>query len=222
MDPVSIIASTIAISQAILSAYKAIEHIKGLPKAFREVNQNIPLVQETLELARLQLERVGLNEPSGKAVEPVISNCHKKFEALQNIFQEIDKGKDAKDWSALVSFYRTTVVPLGKAHRVEALMQDILKDLRMLAINQLFKTATQSQVAKLESAVQDLSNVDPSLPDADFETSVSNVTQHVAQGATGNQPVNVGPGTQTNRFGGYEFNTGGAPMHFGTDFMGKN
>ena len=53
----------------------------------------------------------------------------------------------------MLEFYHRIVILLGKAHWVEALMKDILKGLKELAINQLFKTVTQSQMARLEKAI---------------------------------------------------------------------
>jgi hypothetical protein len=99
-------------------------------------------------------------------------------------------------------------------------MQDILKGLKELAINQLFKTATQSQIARLEETIQGLSKVEPSVPDSDFENSGTlNVTQNVAQGGTGNQAVNR-EGQQENVFGN-QFKLSGGNMNFGTDFLKK-
>lgn len=220
MDPVSVIVSIINVVQAISSTYEAIQHLRGLPKAFTEVNQSLPLVKETLEAARSQLLGVPLDEASAKAIELVTKGCEEKANALLDIFQKIDNGKkDAKN-GGVFEFYRTIVIPLGKAHRVEALMQDILKGLKKLAINQLFKTATQSQIAGLEEAIQGLSKVEPSVPDSDFEDSGTlNVTQNVAQGGTGNQAVNR-EGKQENVFGN-QFNTSGGGMNFGMDFLKK-
>src|SRR5271154_6676870 len=107
MDPVSIIVSTITVVQAVSSTYKAIQHLRGLPKAFNEVNQSLPLVKETLEAARSQLLGAPLDEASAKAIEPVIKVCEEKAHALLALFQKIDNGKkDAKDGWAL-EVYRT-------------------------------------------------------------------------------------------------------------------
>lgn len=101
----------------------------------------------------------------------------------------------AKDGSVL-GFYRTSLLRLGKGNRVETLMQDILKGLRALAVNQLFRTATQSQMAKLEEAIEKLSHVESSIPDSDFESSGTHNTQHVGPGGIGNQYNHSGLGHQ--------------------------
>ncbi|KAH7109488.1 hypothetical protein B0J13DRAFT_663639 [Dactylonectria estremocensis] len=106
---------------------------------------------------------------------------------LQDIFEKVEKGaKSAKDGSVL-DFYHTSLLRLGKAHQVETLMRGILKGLDALATNQLFKTATQSQMAQLKEAIDQLSNVESSVPDSDFESSGTNFTQNIASGGTGHQ-----------------------------------
>ncbi|KAH7108965.1 hypothetical protein EDB81DRAFT_769315 [Dactylonectria macrodidyma] len=185
MDPLSVIASTIAAVQAISSTYKTIQHLRGLPNEFNEVSRNLPLAQDTLGLARDRLQGLDLDDSSKEALQPVVSGCEEKAKMLQDIFEKVEKGaKSAKDGFVL-DFYRTSLLRLGKAHRVETLMRGILKGLDALATNQLFKTATQSQMAQLKEAIDQLSNVESSVPDSDFESGTN--SQHIASGGTGYQ-----------------------------------
>ncbi|KAF4633629.1 hypothetical protein G7Y89_g4494 [Cudoniella acicularis] len=218
MDPLSLTVATIAIVQTISSTYNAIRHLKGLPKAFKEVAQDLLLVKETLDLARSQLEASTLDESTQKAIEPIFKSCQEKASALSDIFQEIEKrkkqGREVKDWSTLVSFYRTLMLRMGKTHRVEALMQGMLKGLRALAVHQLFMVATKAQVEKLEKAIRKLSEIEPSLPDSEFETNSTNYTQNISEGGKGNQ-FNAAGGSQKNVLG-HEFNATGS-MNFVTN-----
>ncbi|KAI8710751.1 SesA domain-containing protein [Fusarium sp. LHS14.1] len=202
MDPLSIIASTIAIVEAVSSTYKAIQHLRGLPDEFKEVSQNLPLAQDTLALARDHLQGLTLDDSSKKAIQPVVSGCEERAKMLQDIFEKVEKGtKNAKDGSVL-DFYRTSLLRLGKAHRVETLMRGILRDLNALATNQLFKTATQSQ---LEEAIDRLSNVESSVPDSDFDSPRSN-SQHIASGGTGYQSNITGQDHKINSGSGKQYN----------------
>ncbi|RSL82714.1 hypothetical protein CEP52_016898 [Fusarium oligoseptatum] len=186
MDPLSIIASTIAIVEAVSSTYKAIQHLRGLPDEFKEVNQNLPLAQDTLALARDHLQGLALDDSSKNAIQPVVSDCKERAKMLQEIFEKVEKrAKNAKDGSVL-DFYRTSLLRLGKAHRVETLMRGILRDLDSLATNQLFKTATQSQTAQLKEAIDQLSNVESLVSDSEFDSPWTN-SQHIASGGTGYQ-----------------------------------
>jgi hypothetical protein len=222
MDPLSIIASAITIVSAISKIYDNMKDIQGLPKAFKEVGQNLNLADETLKLARAQLQSQNISESTKEAINPVLRDCERKATSLNRIFEEISKveegGKKAKDWAALASLYRRTVLHLGKAHRVETLMQGILTGLKGLAIHRVFSTENQEQMDKLERALESLSKVEPSLNDSDFDRSGTQLNQDIATGGTGNQFVNEA-GYQTNKFGGNDYNTGGAAMYFGTGFL---
>ncbi|GAB1311330.1 Ankyrin repeat domain-containing protein 50 [Madurella fahalii] len=154
MDPLSVlsaIASTIALTQAISSTYRAIQHLRGLPKAFNEVNQGLPLVENTLALVRDQLDSMDLDESLTRTIGPVVRGCEEKARALHDIFEEVEKKKEANDWLAL------PMSRLSKARQVKTLMQEIERDVEGLAANRLFRTATQDQMAKLEKAIQKLS-----------------------------------------------------------------
>ncbi|CAI7623084.1 unnamed protein product [Penicillium pancosmium] len=219
MDPLSITAATIAIIGSISSTYNAIQHLRGLPKAFLGVGQNLPLVKETLELARSQLQGPS-DESVKKAIEPVIHDCQEKAIALNKIFDELEKAmkqeKDANDWSALVNFYRKTVVYMGKSHKVETLMQELLNNLKWLAIHQLFKVTGQGLTVKLENAINELSVVEPSLPDSDFDMKGTNITQTNSDNARGF----VSTGRHQENTMGHKFHSAGN-MSFGlkTDFQ---
>ncbi|KAK2590898.1 hypothetical protein QQS21_011410 [Conoideocrella luteorostrata] len=199
MDPLSIVASTIAIIQATATAYKAIQDLRGLPKEFNEVSRNLPLAEDTLPLVRAQLEGETLNEPSTTALEPFIFGCETKAKKLRDILRSIEI-RVAKDGSVL-EVYRTSLLRLGKAHRVEALMKDILSDLNALATNQLFRTTTTNLTARLNEAIHKLSEVVSSVPDSDFEGSKS-FNQTIASSGTGylaeTQFNNPGSGQQYN------------------------
>ena len=214
MDPLSVIASTIAIVQPLSSTHKAIQHLRCLPDEFTEVNRNRPLAQDTLRLAREQLRGLALDESTKQALQPLVSACEEKAKMLQAIFEKVEKGvKNEKDGSVL-DFYRTSVLRLGKAHRVETLMQGILRDLDALATNRLFRVATQSQIAELKEAVDQLSNVESSVPDSDFDSLGTNF-QHIAPGGTGYQSNITGQDHKINSGGGKLYNA--QTMNFGME-----
>jgi len=225
MDPLSLTIATITLVEGISSTYKAIQHLKGLPKAFQKVNESLPLVEETLKSAEETLRSRGtLPRDVAKPIQNTINTCHKKTEALLTIFQKIEdqnkeyrERKDGKEWSVMDIYLPIlqTWGRMAKAHRVEALMQDTLNALKVLAINQVFKTATHTQVARLEVAIEELAKVEPSVPDSDSDDGGTvNVTQNVASGGKGNQAFNKG-GHQENTFGS-RFDSGGGVMNFGT------
>ena len=218
MDPLSTIAAIIAIVDSILSTYSAIREIKGLPKAFEEVERNLPLVKETIEIAQRQLYCNAPSDAETRAIEPVLKGCESNLKELNKIltgmkWKNKEDNGETKDWSSLAKFYHKVVIPMGKAHRVETLTSAIMKSLKALAIHQIFKAATEQLIRKLEDAINGLSQVEPSIPDSDFETTGSTVSQ------TNNDHANgflCTEGTMHNNVGG-NFWKSDQNMNFGMD-----
>lgn len=220
MDPLSIIAGIIAIVDSILSTYSAIREIKGLPKAFEEVERSLPLVKETLEIAQRQLYSSTPSDAEKRAIEPAFKTCESKLDKLNKILSNIQKQKkedngEAQDWSSLAKFYHKVVAPMGKAHRVETLMTAIMNSLKALAIHQMFKAATQPQIGKLEEAIKALSRVEPSIPDSEFERNWSTVNQTNSDNAKGFVSLE---GIMRNNVGTNVWQSD-QQMNFGTEFL---
>ncbi len=176
--------TTIALFQAISSTIKAIKHIRGLPAAFKKVQDKLPLTENTLCLARDQLKDRKLDSASISVIEPIVSNCHAKANELHEIFKEIEGKKAKADWPAISGFYYDYVLGLGKTHRVEALMKDILGNIQELALNQFFRLSTHNEAKQLEDAIEQLSDVDSSVPDSFFRTAGPSGIMNVGSGGT--------------------------------------
>ncbi|KAK1585471.1 uncharacterized protein LY79DRAFT_268892 [Colletotrichum navitas] len=220
MDPLSITASTITVIQSLIAAYDTIKHIKDLPKAFAEVGRNLPLVKETLDLAQQALDADRPDEDVQGAIQPALAECLKRARTIKDIFSEIEPGRQnekggAREWSVFVRFYRKKVVPFGKAHKVEALMRDILSKLKVLAIHHVFKAHAESlgQMEKLEGAIKALAEVEPSLPDSEFDGgSGTNVTQNISDSGRG--LVSTGERSENTMGDTTKYQSGGGPMNF--------
>ncbi|KAK2595214.1 hypothetical protein QQS21_007067 [Conoideocrella luteorostrata] len=206
MDIFSAIASTIAAVQTISSTCKAIQHFRDLPKEFKEVSRTLPLTEDTLSLARDQLQGTVLDDSSKIALEPIIRGCEERAKKLQAIFLKVQNGmKDTKDGSVL-ELYRNSLLRLGKTHRVETLMQGILRGLDALATNQLFRLAAQSHMAQLKEAINRLSTMEPSIPDSDFDSSSTIFNQSIHSNGAGYQIHNSGHDHKTNIGSGKQYN----------------
>ncbi|OHW92213.1 hypothetical protein CSPAE12_09224 [Colletotrichum incanum] len=224
MDPLSITASTITVIQSLLAAYDTIKNIKDLPKAFAEVGRSLPLVKETLDLAQQALNSDKPDENVKSAIQPALTECLKRAKTIKDIFNEIEPGnqqdKGVKEWSAFARFYRTKVIPFGKAHKVEALMQDILNKLKVLAIHHGFKVHAESlgQIEKLENAIKSLAEVEPSLPDSEFDGGpATNVTQHISDSGRG--LVSTGSHSEIAMGNTTKYHSGGGAMNFGMELL---
>jgi hypothetical protein len=108
-------------------------------------------------------------------------------------------------WDRYVKAART----IGKGSRVESLVRDILDDLQLLATKfpQMVTLRGKVQLAK---AIEDVSKMEPSLPD-DFER-----TLEFTHYGTGAQNNNTGSGTQHNNSGTGNQNSGSGQQYIGT------
>lgn len=206
------VASTIEFLQSTASTYKELQNFSGLPKEFNEVNRHLPLAQRTLSLADSPLNAQTVDG----AATTAIKDCNRVAEKLCDIFKKVNNEVKNKEDKSLLEIYRTSLLHLDKSYRVETLMSHILSHIKTLATNQLFKTAMQSQMARLEEAIGQLSNVVSSVPDSDFDDGVKSFTQNIS-GGTGYQAEtqynNHGSGQQNNFSGGVGTVNLGAQQH---------
>ena len=204
-----IVASSITFISSIISAYRVIDRLNRLPREFREVEQHLPLVSQTLVTIKAQLNSGYIDPPTEDVITRSVTQCDEFGHKLKSIFDDIG-AYDKREGSALVR-YKNTVVSkgkqLGKAHRVEALMTGMLKCVKDLAENRIFHTATHAQVAELASAIDSLAHIKSSIPDSDFDRMSTSTSQHIASGGTG---------SQSNQFGDIIYsgnnNSGGGPI----------
>jgi hypothetical protein len=226
MDPLSIVASTLAIVGAISTSYKTIKKISGLPDAFAEVGNQLPLVDRILLAIKRRL-RSGPDQSMEEeaAIAAKLKECEDKFAKLAKIFEALEKkvprdtgtasdaAKAGIPWEKARAAYRSVLAGV-KANRVETLMQSILESLDMLARLQIFEAATREGVKALEDAIKKLSSgVPPSLEDSEMEGS---------EGITASQNVESGgKGQQNNAIGDYNtFQSGeyvGQNIYFGKE-----
>ncbi|KAF2809426.1 uncharacterized protein BDZ99DRAFT_463229 [Mytilinidion resinicola] len=203
-----LIAAIISIAETTAAVYEAIKDLHGLPEAFKEVNQRLPLVEQTLLDAKTQTKNVKGDE--AKALESLLTGSKSKAEQLLGIFKKIAKSAD----SSVVTVYKIAVLKIGKKGRVETLMQDILKDLQIMTTYQVFKTAVEQHVDPLKVAEEDLAKTaeqNPSLPDSEFDEKPSTGMNHFGQG---DQYAAFGS-SKLNHISGDNYKAGG-DMNFGT------
>ncbi|KAE8382645.1 hypothetical protein BDV26DRAFT_288209 [Aspergillus bertholletiae] len=156
------ITSLIEVTDGIVEAYKPIKDLRGLPEAFREVNNVLPFIKQILRDAKHPTKRV-LSANDAEALKTALCNCGEKANRLLEIFKKIAKKTNGQYNS---SVYRAIIIQHGK-HRVETLVDGILQDLGALVTHHIFPADMQRQVESLENAREALARVSPSLTDSD-------------------------------------------------------
>ncbi|KAG6356989.1 hypothetical protein INS49_014865 [Diaporthe citri] len=205
------IASVIATIEAIKTTYKAIQKLKGLPSAFEEVVARLPKVEDALEKVRRHAES-HQGESATNSVQLAVQSCKPKVEKLNEIFYEIQQA----DEKTLGFGFRSFLVRFGKGNRVEDLMKEILRDTEAMACDRIFETATTQDIEELRraidvdairKAIDDLSAVEPSVPDAAFASETG--YHQVGNQNTMKNYANHGTGSQ------YNFETAGSGAFIG-------
>lgn len=130
-----------------------------------------------------------------------------------------EAGEDGS-WDVIAKKYYGALLSWGssvaKGHKVEVLMQAILKDIDNLSKRPLFKVATFTQVSKLQDAIEKLSKVEPSVPDSELdELSKANI-QNNTNGGTGVQNNVYGNITGSHFGHGNQYNISGGTHSHGT------
>ncbi|KAJ4256195.1 hypothetical protein NW762_009273 [Fusarium torreyae] len=129
-------AEALAVLSAISTLYDAVSDAKGLPSAFREVANRLPLVYETLQTANKEVDAGGLSETTCKALQKVVEACGTKAENLEIIFKNVLPDADSSRMDRYLKAWKS----LPKGSRVELLMKGILEDIQVPASNHGMKT----------------------------------------------------------------------------------
>ncbi|KAI0895592.1 hypothetical protein F4806DRAFT_88391 [Annulohypoxylon nitens] len=193
-EAIGIISSIIAIIDASLKIYEAIDDSAGLPQSFRDVATRLPLIHDTLETASAGLvdEEDMPSATSRNALTKVLESCHDKAVALNKVLQAVMPTAGASRLERYFKAIRT----IPNADRVENLMNGILRDLQVLTGNRAVKTATQAQIARLIDGVNLGRRSNDNSPHVSLHNT-STGSQYVHSGF-GNQNIANGGGIQVN------------------------
>ncbi|KFY08735.1 hypothetical protein V492_05960 [Pseudogymnoascus sp. VKM F-4246] len=185
-----VVSSIIAIVDGIKQVVDAASEVEGLPKAFRQASNKLPLISDILEAAQNSFQTDNVSGVE-KSVTLVIDNCKDKWETLNDLFSAVIPEEKA----SRMERYHIAVKTLGKGGKVEILMKGMLEDILLLAtiktmtttnIEKVVKTVTAVQEEKVAKAISDVATWPPSVPDDIFQDgSYTNINygtgQYIAQ-----------------------------------------
>jgi hypothetical protein len=168
-----VISSIIAIIGGIKQAVDAASEVEGLPKAFRQASNKLPLVSDILEATRHSFEADSVSGVE-KSVTLVVNDCKDKWQTLNDLFDKVIPDEKA----SRVERYYTAVKTVGKGGKVENLMKGMLEDIQLLAtiktmtttnVKKVIKTVTAVQEVKVAEAITDVATWPSSVPDDVFQ-----------------------------------------------------
>ena len=203
-----IISSVISIIDATKQVYEAVEDEAGLPKNFKKSAAKLPLISKLLEDAETYVNKAA-DKITKVAFAPTIENCKIQATQLQELFAKVLPKEGDSRWDRYAKAART----IGKGGRVESLTKGILDNLQLLATN-FPEVTTPRGKEQLAKAIEEVSKMEPSLPDG-FEQ----LPAYVYYGS-GAQNINTGSGTQHNNSGSGNQNSGSGQQYIGTNYIG--
>lgn len=148
-----LISSVITIFEAAQEIYDAAGDAQGLPKKLRATAEQIPLVYHTLSLAEQNIRAKNVSEQMLQSAMPVLQRCKAGAANVKDIF---DKTIPAKDTSRAERL-RKAVGLQTKSKKVKEYMEEVVKDIELLAQNQLFQDAVALE--DIKEAIEQLSNM---------------------------------------------------------------
>ena len=200
-----LISSIISIVDGTKKIYDAATNVQGLPQAFREVADRLPIVGNTLDSTKQNIEESGANNDSCKGVKHIVEACEEKARNLKDLFH---KAIPADGTSDLKRYYKAVKV-WGRGSEVENLMKGILEDVQLLACERGMKTATKTQQEQIIKAITEVSAVSPSVPEYELQEAGFTNTNHGSGTQYNAQGENIAQGSAR------QYVSGGGTMNFG-------
>ncbi|KAF5686936.1 ankyrin protein [Fusarium circinatum] len=192
IEVIGLVSAILTILETIGQLSDAIKNAKDLPPAFREVADKLPIVREILQSVEKHLS-TSAYQGTDEAIQAVLKHCREKAEKLEKLFKAVDPSEDTSSFRR----YALMVRSLGKGHRVEVLSKGMMEDVKLLVQSHTAQAATEAQVAKLTEAIEEISNVEPSLTEEETisQTHYGSGDNVAGNKYAGNHNENSGSGT---------------------------
>ncbi|KAH8715276.1 Vegetative incompatibility protein HET-E-1 [Beauveria bassiana] len=209
-EVLGIISAVISIVDATIKVYNAAKDEVGLPPSLKTVVTKLPLVSKLLEDAERYVEN-GADKDLTLTFTPIVTDCNVKATQLQQLFEKVVAAEGDSRFQRYVKAART----IGKGGRVETLMKAILDNLQLLTA-QFPQAVSRRGQENLTAAIEDVSKIEPSLPDG-FEDAPT--FANYGSGAQNNSgPGNQYIGTNHIAFGnsnsGFQAKTINGPVNY--------
>lgn len=176
----SLVSSIITVIDASIQLFEAAEHASGLPLALRDAASRLPLVQESLVLARSGLQTCSGSKQSVSALYSTLDACSGRAIRLHNLFEKMIPVPG----SSRVPRYFKAIRTIANINAVKLLLDEIASDISVLTLNHVVKAATKDQIDDLMREIK-------KSPDKDKDVSVK-----IHNTGCGRQYIKSGVGDQ--------------------------
>ena len=154
---ISLIANIVALtnfSRDVVSQIKEYgENAHEVPKAFRDIQAELPLISSTLHRTQDQVESGMLDDDTCKALRPVLEGCEKKLKQLKGIFQKVM----AEEGASILKRGLMTIKSLRKDKDVQEIAQSLHRFVAHLTYFHASEGATTKEMKSLTCAMSSMS-----------------------------------------------------------------
>jgi hypothetical protein len=195
-----LISTTTTNLEAATGHYSVANGDKGLCETFHEAGRGLLLVGWALQTAKTQLGGRDLAGDPQSAMDS-LKECNANAELSKNIFNAVAQAPE----TSRLERYKEAVRQEGKGRTVEVLMMGMMNYVCVLGENDAIRAGLEDQVNALRGAIEQLSKMEPSVPNE----------------ASGNTFTHFGSGDMLNAPGGTVNRSTGSGNHFpGATFSG--
>jgi hypothetical protein len=158
---------------------------ESLPPAFHDVEKHVPTVCGILQVIREHI-RKRKDDSTCAGMKSIAEECKNKADRLEELFSKVIPS------GMKMESYRMAVREMDNKSRVEDLMKDAMKSIKLLlTVDEEIQLATKSQLELLVKSIKEVSAIPQSLQDESPALGIHNY-------GSGPQNVNTGSGPQNN------------------------
>lgn len=187
----SLITGIITVIDAAIRIYDAAGDASGLPAAVRNAASRLPLIQESLMLAKDGLQQQQPSEQSLSALSSTLKACGERVTEVHGLFQKMIVLPGTSRGERYVRVIRT----VSQTDKVKRLMDEIVADIQVLTLHHVSKSSTREQMDDLLHEIKGTRTYEGN---ASIVMNSNGLGSHYVHNGVGNQNVGGGAGVQIN------------------------
>ncbi|KAF4994526.1 hypothetical protein FGRMN_5735 [Fusarium graminum] len=150
LEVFSLVTGIITVIDATIKLYDAARDVSGLPSALRDVASRLPLIQESLILAKDGLQQQELSQRSFSALGSILDACGEKVTELHNLFEKMMVASGTPRRERYFQVMRT----ISQGDKVKRLMDEVVADIQVLTLHHVIKASRREQIYDLLHEIQ--------------------------------------------------------------------
>jgi len=187
----SLITGIITVIDAAIRICDAAGDVSGLPPAVRNAVSRLPLIQESLELAKNGLQQKVSCQESFSALGTTLKACGERVAELQALFQKMILASGTSRGERYMRVMRT----VAQTDKVKRLMDEIVADVHVLTLHHVIKSSTREHIGDL---IHDMEQTKKHESSASVLMIDGELGRYCVYNGVGNQNINGGTGLQIN------------------------